>query len=180
MGCTNADALTGITYACSDVATGGLKTVYIAHKADVTPTEVSGEVDSVVFVAADDRVLLDFNNKDAFTSFTDVKTVDATGVVNSIPTIVMEFPKMTTAKRTELEVLTNSGLELVAFVRTAADTYHMAGYEYGMYASEVNGQSGAGRTDKNVYQLTLVGEEDSLAVPMNASGWADVVAGATT
>lgn len=178
MGCTNTTALAGITFDCSDIPVGGLKNVYIAHKADVTLTETSGVVTSVVFAAADDRVLLEFNNKDAFSNFTDVKTVDAAGSVVAVPTISMEFPKMTAAKRTELDAITVAGLELIAFVKTAADTYHAVGTEYGMFASEVNGQTGAGRADKNVYQLTLLGEEDSLALPMDSAAWDDVVAGA--
>lgn len=177
MACTNATALVGVTYDCSDIPVGGLKTVYLAHKADVEITAAVGGVATVVDVALADRVELEFNNKDAFSNFTDVKTVDPSGLTTAVPTISMEFPKMTPAKRTELDALTLAGLELVAFIKTAADTYHVVGSEYGLYASEVNGQSGSGRSEKNMYQLTLTGEEDSLALTMDETVWGTVVTG---
>ena len=179
MGCTNATALVGVTFNCSDIPVGGLKTVYLAHLSDASLTEdaLTEEVTNVV-IDVTDRVELEFNNKDAFSNFTDVKTVDKTGTVIAVPTISMEFPKMTATKRLELNNLTaNAGLEIIAFVRTAADTYHAVGVDYGMFASEVNGQSGEGRSSKNIYQLTLTGEEDRLALNMDETAWGHVVSG---
>ena len=53
-----------------------------------------------------------------------------------------------------------------AFVETAAGTYHMVGYDFGLYAGTVDGASGVARTDKNRYQLTLTGDENVLAYTM--------------
>ena len=66
-------------------------------------------------------------------------------------------------KRTALDEIAKGGAEMVAFIETAAGTYHMVGYQFGLYASSVDGASGAARTDKNRYQVTLTGEENSLA-----------------
>jgi len=164
MGCVGEAALTGITFNCTDTNTGGLRKIYLCHKSDLAATVTNGAVDVAGFaITGGNMVELDFNNKDAFTSFTDVKTVDPAGSIVAIPTIVVEFPRMTVAKRNELNAITaNAGFELVAFVEDAAGTYSCVGFDFGLYASTVNGQSGTGRADKNMYQLTLVGEESHL------------------
>jgi len=164
MGCIGTTALTGVTFNCTDAPTGGLKRLLISHLADVVLTMDAGatQVTSVAYSGSLTAgvVELEFNNKDTFTSFTDVKTVDPAGSVSVVPTIVVEFPKMTKAKRDALDAMTsNAGFELVAFIETAGGTYHCVGSDFGLYASTVNGQSGTGRADKNMYQLTLTGEE---------------------
>jgi len=179
MGCTGENTLAGISFSCSDINTGGLKSIYLCHKADLTATVVDGVVSADDFaIDAGKMVKLEFNNKDAFTSFTDVKTVDPAGGIVAIPTVVVEFPKMTAAKRNELDAISNStGFELVAFIEDAAGTYSCVGLDFGLYASTINGQSGTGRTDKNVYQLTLVGEEENLHYGAR-DVWSDVQAAA--
>lgn len=174
MGCTSDVVLTGITYSCEDVPVGGLDKVYIARKDKTTITHDIDEttITDICFEAVDDVVQLEFNNKDGFSNFTDVKTVEAGGNVSTVPTISLEFPKMTKAKRDELDALASAGLELVAFVRTASGTQHCVGWEFGLYGSSVNGQSGTGRAEKNVYQFTLTGEETSLALDVDDTMWA--------
>lgn len=176
MGCTNATVLAGVAFDCDDIPTGGLKTIYLTQKADVTASTVVAGALTLATIALTKTVQLEFNNKDAFTSFTDVKTVTPAGVVSAVPTIVVEFPKMSVAKRNELSALTKSaGTELVAWVETAAGTKHAVGLDFGLYASTVNGQSGTGRSDKNVFQLTLTGEESELSYDASAV-WDSVVA----
>ena len=182
MGCVGGDVLTGISYNCDDIPIGGLKEVWVAHKANIvsyTPTDGT-DVTGIIFKLVTNCVRLEFNNKDGFSSMTNVKTATADNIVTTVPTVVLEFPKMTSVKKVELEALVNANNELVVFVRDAADNYHMLGYEYGMYGSEANGQTGTGRSSKNVYQLTLIGEEDSLGLSMTSAGWADVIASATS
>ena len=165
MGCTSSVTLAGITYDCTDVPYGGIKSLYISRKDDTVLTMSDTDtISDLTFTATDDLVQLEFNNKDGFSNFTDVKTVDAAGSVTVVPTISVEFPKMTKAKRDELNAIANAGLELIAWVETAAGTYHCVGSEYGLYAQTINGQSGASRSDKSVYQLTLTGEENSLSL----------------
>jgi hypothetical protein len=119
---------------------------------------------------------LSFNNKDGFSVFTDVKTVNADGSVSTVPTISVEFPVMSVEKRNQLEQIAVGGAELIVFVKTAAGTYHMVGAEYGLYAGTIDGNSGTVRSDKNRYQLTLTGEEQSLAFALTSSNWDTVSA----
>ena len=171
MGCTNNTTLAGISYSCDDLATGGIKSLYYAWGADVDITLDASDIVTGLTAASGDVVKLEFNNKDGFTAFTDVKSVSADGIVNTVPTIVVEFPRMNAAKRLELNNITKAGTELMVFVETAAGEYHCVGSQFGMYASEANGQSGTGRSTKNIYQLTFVGEENDLAYTMDETAW---------
>lgn len=117
---------------------------------------------------------IQFNLKDGFSVFSEVKTVSADGIVSSVPTISIEVPKMSEAHRNDLNNLAKPGAELVAFVQTAAGTYHLVGWEYGLYASSVDGNSGTGRAEKNRYQITLTGEEDSLSYAIDETNWANL------
>lgn len=176
MACT--PTLTDITYSCDDLALGGITELYIGNKADLT--DVSVDSSDVVTIAgtgllsADDIQKIEFNIKDGFSSFTDVKTVSDGSMVVT-PTITVEIPKMTAAHRNALEDLSNPSAEMVAFVATAAGTYHMVGWEYGLFASTVDGASGVNRGDKNRYQLTLTGEQSKLAFDLTDTQWTDDV-----
>lgn len=195
--------LGGIDFSCSELPVGGLTKVYIGDKealmggtspaiavdddkevedtnnpgnyikntnygaVTVNPTAANLLADGIIYS-------LDFNNKDGFSVFTDVKTVNADGSVSTVPTISVEFPVMTAEKRNSLEHIAVGGAELIALVETAAGTYHLVGAEYGLYAGTVDGNSGTVRTDKNRYQLTLTGEERSLAYAITSAEWAEV------
>ena len=197
--------LGGIDFSCSELPVGGLTKVYIGDKealmGGATPsisvddrkeiedpnnagTYIKNTAYGNVTVSPSGATLLadgtihslDFNNKDGFSVFTDVKTVNADGSVSTVPTISVEFPVMTAEKRNSLEHIAVGGAELIALVETAAGTYHLVGAEYGLYAGTVDGNSGTVRTDKNRFQLTLTGEERSLAYAIDGSNW-DLVAG---
>ena len=179
MGCTPTITLSGITYNCDDIAVGGLKTIYYClktHLGNGYTEDTDGNITDIDFTTATSTKELEFNNKDGFSQFSEEKTVEANGVVNSIPTVTVEFPRMTSAKRLELDNITRAGLELLVFVETAAGTYHAIGIDYGAYASLVSGTTGTGRSEKNIYQLTITGEEDSLSRTMSSAAWSDVVA----
>lgn len=196
--------LKGINYSCTDLPVGGLTRVYIGAKADLldgTNAPVSIDDAKEVYNATDqvweenpnygdvtisptaatlmaDTIIseLSFNSKDGFSTFTDVKTVNADGSVSAVPSISIEFPVMDATKRNTLEQIATGGAEIVAFVETAAGTYHLVGAEYGLFAGSVDGASGTARTDKNRFQLTLTGEEKSLAFAIDSTNWA-LVAG---
>jgi len=176
MACT--PTLTDITYSCDDLALGGIVELYVGNKADLT--DVSVDASDVVTIGgtglatATDIRQIEFNIKDGFSSFTDVKTV-ADGSVTVVPTITVEIPKMSGVHRNALEQLSDPSAELVAFIKTAAGTYHMVGWEYGLFASTVDGASGVNRGDKNRYQLTLTGEQSKLAFDLTATQWTDDV-----
>ena len=164
MACTV--SLSGITYDCTDLGIGGITRLSLVAKTAVdaaalglnsetrvvaTPVQVTGVVDYT------------FNLKDGFSAFNEVKTVNADGTSTTVPTITVEFPKMSAANITELNEVATPGAELVAFIETAAGTYHLVGADYGLYASTVDMSSGAARSEKNRIQLTLTGEENGLA-----------------
>lgn len=181
--------LSGISFSCSELPVGGLTKVLVGDKADVEALiAVDSDKDSLTYgevtitpattglLTDGDVVNLDFNNKDGFSVFNDVKTVNGDGTVSTVPTIAIEFPVMNAAKRDALEQMAVGGAELVAFVETAAGTHHLVGFEYGLYAGTVDGTSGASRGEKNRYQLTLTGEEQSLAFALPDAEWAKVIA----
>lgn len=164
-----------VTLDCSDVPVGGIVKALVMKLADLTAnTEVDGELTSVT-IAADKVVDLEFNSKDGFSNFTDEKTVDDSGIVTAIPTVSLEFPKMTIEKRNAMEILSTSGQELVLFIETAAGMYHALGLDFGMMGSEVNGKSGAGRTEKNSYDIKFTGEETNLSRLVDAATWAVIL-----
>tara|TARA_R110000782_G_scaffold135076_3_gene227505 strand:- start:3753 stop:4316 length:564 start_codon:yes stop_codon:yes gene_type:complete len=180
--------LSGISFSCTDLPVGGLTSVMIGEKSDLdalisvvtdktsaTYGEVTITPETENLLADGDVVELNFNNKDGFSVFNDVKTVNGDGSVSTVPTIAIEFPVMSVAKRDAMEQMAVGGAELVAFVQTAAGTHHLVGFEYGLYAGTVDGTSGASRSDKNRYQLTLTGEESSLAFSLTAANWAAIV-----
>jgi len=199
-------SLADVTYDCTDLGIGGLKSVYVANRSKLiantdgatppaawVPISVSGDAvtvtqDSSITATGDDNSILgtigdgtnphsaqiNFNLKDGFSVFTDVKTVTADGIVSSVPTVAVEVPSMSLAHRNALNALASGGSELVAFVETAAGTYHMLGFDYGMYAATIDGTSGSGRSEKNRFQITLTGDEDSLAYSLTAEQWEDI------
>jgi len=185
MGCAVDFSGLTLSYACGTVSSGGLKTIILADLAqlkedgDVT-VDATGAVTiggTGLVTSGVDILTLGFNNKDAFSNFTDVKTVNADGSASVVPTIQVEFLRMDAAKRATLEKIATPGAEIAAFVETAAGTYHLVGYDFGLYAGTVDGASGASRTDKNRYQITLIGEENVLAYTLaDSTEWAKVTA----
>lgn len=172
----NVTLANNISYSCDDVAIGGIVKLALANKADLlasggglenatinsTTREISGTIVAQplpVTGTSDGIIRIDFNNKDGFSVFSEVKTVSADGVVSCVPTISVELPKMTPAKIEELNSISKGGAELVAMVQTAAGTYHVVGLDYGLYAGTVDANSGTGRSEKNRFQLTLTGDE---------------------
>jgi len=164
-----------VTLDCSDVPIGGITKALVMKFADLTAfTEVDGELTAVT-IAADKVADLEFNSKDGFSNFTDEKTVDESGVVTAIPTVTLEFPKMTLAKRNALDKLTTSGMELILFIETAAGMRHALGLDFGMMGAEVNGQSGTGRTEKNTYNIKFTGEETNLGRLIDSATWTNIL-----
>lgn len=178
MGCPVNFSGLAVSYACGEIASGGLKSVYLMNKADIDATVAAGELTFVTTPTVGDAIGLGFNNKDGFSNFTDVKTVNADGTASVVPTIQIEFLRMNLDKRNALDSIAIPGAELVAFVETAAGTLHVVGYDFGLYASSVDGASGASRADKNRYQLTLTGEENVLSYSIDQVEFDKVVAAA--
>ena len=176
MACTV--TLADISYSCDDVAIGGIIELHIANKTDaeaaLTLDSTNRAITAATAVTGVSQI--SFNNKDGFSVFSEVKTVAADGVVATVPTISVELPKMTADKITALNNISKGGAELVAFVETAAGTYHVVGLDYGLYAGTVDANSGTGRSEKNRFQLTLTGDEQGLAYSIDAADFATATA----
>jgi hypothetical protein len=169
--------LSAISTSCTESYSGGLKSLLLYNKADlsdVTIAEATGVYTAPTNLFTN-AVEFGFNNKDAFSNFTDVVTANPDGTRSTVPTISMEFARMDTAKRASLMALTQAGAELVAVLETAAGTQHLVGFEFGLIASSIDGASGTTRSEKNRFQLTLVGEENNLSYqPATDTDWVNL------
>lgn len=177
MACTV--TLADILYSCDDLGIGGIVELHIANKSDAESALTGvGSSDRAITAASavSGIVELGFNLKDGFSVFSEVKTVNADGTTTTVPTISVELPKMDSDKVTKLNDIAKGGAELVAFVKTAAGTYHVSGLDYGLYASTVDGNSGTGRAEKNRFQLTLTGEENGLSHSIDSVDFATATA----
>lgn len=170
--------LTDIAYSCDDLGVGGIINLHLANKSDAISALTLDAPDREVTAATavTGVAQISFNIKDGFSVFSEVKTVNADGTSSTVPTVSVETPKMSAAKITELNKIAKPGAELVAFVETAAGTYHVVGLDYGLYASTVDGNSGTGRAEKNRFQLTLTGEENGLSYSILAADFATATA----
>ena len=160
----NVTLANNISYSCDDVAIGGIVELHVANKTDAVSALTLDASDRAITAASAVTGVsqISFNNKDGFSVFSEVKTVAADGVVSTVPTVSVELPKMTADKITALNDISKGGAELVAFVQTAAGTYHVCGLDYGLYAGTVDANSGTGRSEKNRFQLTVTGDEFGL------------------
>ena len=186
MGCITDLELDGIGLNCSDIPTGGIKSIYIANacdtviafvdkplKANGTPNAEFGKVTSLAF-GGGEVYKIDFNRKDGVTGFTEAKTVDNTGLVTNVPTLTIELPRMTKTKRNMVNSVLNPNVNLLLFVETAADTKHVLGAKFGMKASSGSGKTGSGRSEKNSFTLTFTGQESELSFDLSDK-WDNVV-----
>jgi len=186
MGCITNIALDNISLDCNDVPVGGLAEVYAAGACE-TALAVHPKADdtdygkaSILSFAGESAAgtgkvyKLEFNKRDGVTSFTDAKTVDATGLVTVTPTLTLELPKMNEAKRSLLNKMANGNGKYLVFLKTSAGTKHVLGAKFGMKVSSVSGTTGTGRTDKNTYTITFTGEESELAYDIS-DVWDNVV-----
>ena len=177
MACTV--TLADITYGCDDLGIGGIVELHVASRAAAIAVLTSDSATRVVSAAsgaASDVVQFSFNLKDGFSVFSEVKTANADGTFSTVPTISAEFPKMDAARITALDQMSNGAPELVAFVKTAAGTYHVCGLDFGLYVSTIDGNSGTGRSEKNRFQVTLTGEEAGLSYSILAADFATATA----
>jgi len=152
--------------------------LHVANRSDALTALTRTDADRIVTAATAVTGVsqISFNNKDGFSVFSEVKTVSADGIVSTVPTVSVELPKMTADKITALNDISKGGAELVAFVKTAAGTYHVCGLDYGLYAGTVDANSGTGRAEKNRFQLTLTGDEQGLSYSIPAAEFATATA----
>lgn len=184
--CTPTIAIPSITFDC-DIPLGGLSRVYVGYLEgasgiaggwkglgiDVTGadgTYLITDSDATGAASTDKMwVEIPFNTNDEVSNFIDEKTTNTNGTSETVPTIEIELALMSAERQQALREMTRGGLPLVAAIETAAGTYHIAGADFGLVGS-VSGASGAQRSDKNAYTLTLTGRERDLAIAFDANG----------
>lgn len=180
MSCIPQIALGDISYDCART-TGGIKRLFLGYgngdgaaiggAREITGMSIDTDTTSATYgqitltTAASTYPVfseIQFNKKDGVSYFGDVLTTELNGIQNTIPTIMVEIPLMSPANMSAISAMSLSD-DIVALVETAAGTWHMVGYDFGLRLGTADGNSGTGRTEKNRYQLTLTGEEGGLA-----------------
>lgn len=190
MACITNLKLDSVGLNCDDIPTGGIKSIYIANACDTVigfvdePLLAAGtanpEYGKVTCLAFRDEggtgevYKLEFNKKDGVTGWSEAKTQDTTGLITNVPTLTIEFPKMTKTKRNLVNSVLNPNANVLLFVETAAGTKHVLGAKYGMRATSGTGSTGTGRTEKNSYTLVFTGEESELSYDLTDK-WNNVI-----
>lgn len=161
MSCTPI-TLTGINLDCGNV--GGLSAIYIADIADVSGVTIaSGEVTGISMTAS--KKFRGFKFRRGNANFESTTSRDDAAGTSSVQTVTTAaFNKMETAKRTEMEALSQGNTYIIAL--DANGLYWLIGYSPVMentynYGS-VNASSGANMADSNQYSLTLTADTPEL------------------
>lgn len=162
--------LGGIAHDCS-ANMGGVKEVYIANKADVTAVTITSDVVSTITMAQTKKFKGYYFRKGS-ASLTSTWTKDAsTGVAYVTSVLTMNFSKMETAKRVEVNALALG--RLVVIVRDNNDKYWLLGKDDAVEASAGDGQTGTAMGDANRYSTSL--QDVSQVLPYEVK--ADIVSG---
>lgn len=158
MSCTQ--TLSGLAKDCTSNM-GGIVEVYLANKADVDAVSMSsGKISTITMAASAKFKKYSFAKNTG--SLTSAYTIDnASGVKYVTSTLVLQFNKMETQKRTEITALALG--DLVAICKDANGSYWYLGYDEAVNASAADGQTGTARGDANRYSVTL--EDNSKEMP---------------
>lgn len=157
--------LAGIARDCSSNM-GGIKTVYIANKADVTSVTVTSGVVSAITMASSKKffkyAFAPFTS--SFTSNWNVSPENGTKYVETLLTMV--FNKMDATKRMEIVALAQT--EMVVVVEDNNGTMWYLGYDEGVrLTTGSDGQTGTNRADRNGYTVVL--QDVSAELPMTCT-----------
>lgn len=148
----------------SDCATsrGGIKRVLLANYSDISVVEV-GEDNMIKTITMNaEAKFKQYNFRRGTGSMTYTATVDNANGVKFITTnLVMQFSRMETAKRIEIEAMLQG--ELVAIVEDCNGIYWYLGYDSPILPSASTGQTGTASSDGNFYNITL--QDESLEIP---------------
>lgn len=156
-----------------DANRGGIQVVYIANRSDVSAIKLNTEGDEIATITMTDTAKFHaYHFKKGAASFTSTFTLDNANGVNYVSTVVsINFAKMETAKRIEMQALSLG--EMAVIVLDANGKYWYLGYDDPVYASAGTGVTGTARTDANQYTIELTDESEALPYEIPA----DVVAG---
>ena len=178
----NPQVFSGLPANC-DANRGGVQVVYIANRSDVTGIELgTPEKDTITTITMKTKGETEetakfkaYHFKKGAASFTSTFTLDNANGVNFVTTVLsIDFAKMETAKRVEMQALSLG--EMAVIVLDANGTYWYLGYDEPVYASAGTGETGAARTDVNKYSIELTDESESLPYEVDKSALATIIA----
>lgn len=117
-----------------------------------------------------DFVEISFYDKDGFSNFTEVKTVNGDGSFDVVQSAQVEIPKASAGLVAQIREICKPYAELHVVAYTTAGVAHLLGVNFGCTAS-ADIASGTGRGDKNRVQLTFAGSENSLGPILTQGCW---------
>lgn len=140
---------------------GGIREVYIANYDDVETVSAEDDQISAITMAAEKKFKKYLFRK-GNSSMTSTLNVDQANGVNYVSTdLVMQFSKMETAKRTEINAMATGEMAVIAKDNNGKFWY--LGYDEPVMASAGDGQTGTAPSDANRYSITL--QDQSRAFP---------------
>lgn len=144
--------LNGIQKDCKNNI-GGLSKVWIAPYTAGAATVDSDKISAISNIAAFKGY--EFSRNTA--SMTSTLNKDLTNGTSYVSTeIVLQFNRMETAKRIEVEALSVGDLQII--VRDNNGIYWFLGYDAPVEATTGTAQTGAAKTDGNFYNITFTDE----------------------
>lgn len=154
--------LSGLARDCAQVM-GGIKTVYLANKADVASiTVTSNQITGITMETSKYFHKYDFlKGAASLSSNWQISPENGTRYVQT--DLVLVFAKMETTKRVEVSALAAG--ELCAIVEDNNGTFHFLGADNPLEISAGDGLTGAARGDRNAYSITL--QDNSLDLPID-------------
>lgn len=151
MSCSS-QTLSGLAKDCS-ANMGGIVEVLIANFADVSAVTItSDEVATITMANSAKFKKYEFPRETG--SLTSTYTIDnAAGVKYVLSELVLQFNRMETTKRVEINALALNDLAVI--VKDSNGTYFYLGYESPVNLSAGDGATGTARGDANRYTVTL-------------------------
>lgn len=136
-----------------DVSTGGVKEVYIGNFGDVTPgTPSSGLISALTLSGSKLVVFRMRKNSATMESTANIDTDNGSAYVTT--TIAMNFTKMESTKRIEIQALIAGGAMCIVLDNNGK--YWLLGYDAPLDCSAASGTTGTNFSDANQYSLTLI------------------------
>lgn len=150
--------LNGIGIDCAS-SMGGIQEVYLNNRDSISAVTVDETAGMIVNIAvrtsgATAEKFKVYKFRKGTGSMTSTLNVDAANGINYVNTdLALIFNRQDTPKRIEMSALSLG--ELVAIVKDCNGKYWYLGYDEALTAISGGAESGAGRSDRNAYTLTL-------------------------
>lgn len=155
--------LSGIPRDCEGSIGGVKRVLFINH--DQLGAVTIGETGIVSAIAADGK-FYEFIPKKNTASFAPALVVGDGDNRSYQATLVLNFGKMTAAKRVQMQALLAN--ELAAIVEDNNGTYWLVGKDIPLQATEGGGNTGTAMTDANAYTVTLTDMAKELHMTVDA------------